>query len=213
MRRWADGMRRDLAFGIAPGVQGIPGTTAVGGRCALMTGNGGTPRATASEWSDRRIPIREDMAFQRASWRAERLAWIAMAVIALAGLAGGLGGASLFGLEAEGRNGDLAVRMPLVARVDAPVRFVIEVTGQPAGAPVDLRFGDRFRGGMAIQDLRPAPEAGTGGREGLVHRHRAGSDGTLRVTIDAKPRSPGWLAFEVATAGGLRVVSKQLVLP
>lgn len=142
------------------------------------------------------IEVENDPAFHRRMWRMRRRGWIAMQVIALAGLAGLLGPGPLSLATAEHPAG-LRVEHNRFARADAPQTLRVHAPAtmsRPEGYRLALsrRFLDRIQ----IDEVTPPPVAAETTSDRIVFVF-AGSP-ALTATFHFTPRSTGFMRAEVA---------------
>ena len=71
------------------------------------------------------IEVNQDLDFQRAEWRFQRLAWVALALVAVASILGVFGGGPVAQTSSSSPGGELRVEHERIARRNAVTRFVL----------------------------------------------------------------------------------------
>jgi len=156
-------------------------------------------------------PIAEDMDFQVRNWRAERIGWILMAIVVVAGL---------FGLFARGPVSDgriargtaLAVEYERFAHTTARTYFTIRIA-RPSTPEVHLRLSRAFVETYDIEVLQPPPLRATAGPSGLELMVTRPGAGDLAVDIAARPRRFGRASLAVGVEGQASVSFTQFIYP
>lgn len=157
------------------------------------------------------LEIDEDMGFQRFAWRAQRVAWVAGALVLVAALLGVFGNGPLS--NATERDGDFALEHDRFVRLQAPetLEFDLPVTGNTGEA--ELRLSGGWVKRMEVEQVTPEPESVEGGAESLTFHFRAGEgEQVLEVSIQFEPSQPGRIRG-TAEAGEASVDFTQWVYP
>ncbi|MER7113349.1 hypothetical protein ABT332_02530 [Saccharomonospora azurea] len=167
------------------------------------------------EASDVADVIDERPAFQRREWRVNRVAWVGLVLILLAGLAGLWGGGALGQARVTGADGRLQVDY------DRFVRNLGESTLQvrfPPGSAhegsIRLSLSQDYLADNEVMATTPDPMSVTAEGDRLVYEFGVRGDGPLTVTFDLRPNSG--LGVLEATVGGTSakpVRIRQLVYP
>ena len=157
----------------------------------------------------------EPMAHQRWEWTLERVAWVIMALVIVAGLLGGLGAGPLASREAAAPDGSLVVEYYAIERAAAPNTLVLRL-GPKAGesSQIDLAFSRPFAEGTQLDSLVPEPVQTTA-REGEIVHTFAASDLTGGSTIVCRYQHQrfGSLDYRIAIQGREPARVRQIVLP
>jgi hypothetical protein len=163
------------------------------------------------------LQIEEDIAFQRRSWRVQRVAWAVMALILLAGLLGVFGSGPLSQATAS-MPGVLAVEYQRFARYDTPDTLSIRLEPAATGGPA-VRVGlDRaYLDHSKIDSMVPPPARVHGAGDRLVYEFPIAEPGRpLTITLALEPQQIGIVHGRVTLErdGGVETVSfRQLVYP
>jgi hypothetical protein len=99
------------------------------------------------------LQLREDMRFQRRSWRIQRVAWAGMVLFLLAGVAGLFGGGPLSDARTTSRT--LDVRYDRLVRRGIPSELV--VTFSPRHDVSRIAMDTRYLDRAGIQQVWPRP--------------------------------------------------------
>jgi hypothetical protein len=146
------------------------------------------------------------MAFQRRSWTIQRVGWVILALIVLAGLVG-LTGPGLLSDRTVGSPA-LSAQYQRFQRETKLTRFMIRMPG--AGDPT-LKLGHDFQAGYEISDVQPQPVHGNAGAHGLTWRFDP-VVGDLVVVIWARPRRFGPATIDLQS-GAARLTLRCFVYP
>lgn len=148
---------------------------------------------------ENKLPVEEDMGFQRASWIVERIGWAVFAVLLVCALSGLFARGPLSTAAAEHPRSGLQVTYERFQRQTLLTRFDLRL-GEVAGGDVKLHLGPQFQATYEIQSIAPRPLRSTAGREGLDFFFEPSQGALLPVTIWAKPRQFGFRTIEAAAA-------------
>lgn len=142
-----------------------------------------------------------DMPFQRRFWRMQRLAWVAMASLVLAALAGGFGGG---GPLAEGvhRQAGVEIAWSRIQRLGAVTPMRVQLAGMTDGEAAALRFEPGFLAEWRLRGMLPAPRAADAGAAGLRLVPASAGDGGAAVVLRVEPIGwPGFRRLRVQAGG------------
>ena len=143
-------------------------------------------------------PIQEDMQFQRRTWLAERIGWIVMAALLVAGLAGIFFHGPLSRTIARNADESVAIDYERFAHKTALTHFVIR-TSAPLPDHVLVRLGPSFANMHDIDSIEPRPVRSSGG--------------DLGVYVAARPKRFGLMSLQVEVEGRGALNIAQLVYP
>lgn len=153
------------------------------------------------------------LGFQRRSWRVERLGWLAMLGLVLAGLLGAFGGSGwLAGATATTPDGALRITYDRVQRQMLPTVFRVEALRPPPDGRLQLRLGDALPAHWRVRSLLPHPAESHSDAGDLVLTLQAGSPGPL-VALEAEPEGAGIFRLAVGLADGPPAILRILVWP
>jgi hypothetical protein len=112
------------------------------------------------------LEIEQDIAFQYRHWRRERLGWMVMALILIAGLSGIFGHHPLAKATSRTADGQLSIDYDRYARFDSSAEIVVTV--RPEGQkdePTRLWFDAAYLDSLRVLAVSPQPLRGEA-REG-----------------------------------------------
>lgn len=169
------------------------------------------PQDTVDEWASRRYPIEEDMAFQRRSWRVQRIGWAAMVLALCLAAAGFFSVGPLSTGTFESPDGRLAVEAGRSLRNGATATFRLRIA--PASAETELRIDSSFLRDFLVDAMQPAPVRSSGSPEHVSLVFAAPPDGSaLVVTLTVRPDTVGWIRTGFSVGPSAAEVG-QLVYP
>lgn len=159
------------------------------------------------------LELVEDVAGERRAWRVRRVAFVALALVVSAAVAGAFGAGPLARARVEREGVRLAYDRLL--RVQTPATLTLEVP-VPEGTPgarrlwLDRGWVERVR----LTRLVPDPEVveAADDRLWLVVRTGAAA-GRARLTVDYAPEALGALALRAGVEGGPTLAVRQWVYP
>ena len=161
---------------------------------------------------NRTYPFQEDMQFQRRTWLAERIGWIAMAALLLAGLAGIFFHGPLSHTVARSSDESISVEYERFAHKTALTHLIVR-TDAPLPDHVLVRLGPSFANMHDIDSLEPRPVRSSGGSYGLEFLFARSSAGDLGVYVAARPKRFGFMSLHVEVEGRGALNIAQLVYP
>ena len=159
----------------------------------------------------RTYPVREDVRFQAATWTLERVAWVLLALVPLAALAGIFSHGPLSHKTAVPADSNLSLRYERFQRMTVQTRFVVRMPSVQADE-VRLRLSPSFQRIYDIQSMQPEPLRSSAGAEGLELYFRP-AQGSLAAVIWATPRDFGRFNFRAETDAGEPVEMPVLIYP
>lgn len=159
------------------------------------------------------LEVAQDLEFQRQEWRIQRVAWVMMALVLLAGLAGLLGSGPLAHASTEADGLTVAYDRIVRARAPIEVRFVLApdlVSSGRAEIWIDRSMLDK----ADIQRIVPEPESEQAGADRVVFVVAATEPGALvEVAFGLEAHDPGGFAADAGIVDGPRVALSGFVLP
>jgi hypothetical protein len=158
------------------------------------------------------VQVPEDLDFQRKGWKIQRIGWVCMALLILAGGLGAAGQGPLAKRAVATSDGGLTVRYERFIRLEAPSTLELRIAPgveEPA-LWVSAGYLERIR----IRSITPAPREERLGAD----RHVFLFAGTApaaggAISVQIEPHSVGSLVGEAGIVGGQSVGFRQLVLP
>lgn len=161
------------------------------------------------------LQINQDMPHQRREWRAQRIGWLAMALLLVAALAGLLGPGPLSSSVASAPDGALRVEYDRFERLQAPNELRIGLPADVAGAgSVRLRLNREFVENADIERFDPQPESVAVDADGFVYEFVVNPAGSAPTVIaHYQYRTAGSTPVRVSIEGGPAVAFSQWVYP
>jgi hypothetical protein len=163
-------------------------------------------------WRNRTHPIKEDMAFQRATWRAERIGWAFLGLIAVLALLGLFSNGLLSTASVESPAGDLRVTYERFQRNGAPAEIKLEAVPQP-GRQLAIRISAQMLDAVTIEAITPRPEAERGIANGVEFVFAVEPGEPLTVYMNVRPNSVGFLAGEIGIGESRPTRLSQFIYP
>jgi hypothetical protein len=162
---------------------------------------------------DRDLEIEQHDAFQRREWRVERVGWVLLALLLLAGLSGLLGPGPLSWATAGTSSDPVRVEYQRVTHheADDAVTLGFSPDAVEDGA-VTVELTGSWVGAVDIQGISPEPGEQRATPGGVVLEIPVERSGDVEVTISFRPQEYGRLAL-MAAVGDSSVSLTQLVLP
>lgn len=148
----------------------------------------------------RSYPVREDMRFQNAVWRIERVTWVLLALVPLAALVGIFSQGPLSEKTAQAPNSALSLEYEHFQRMTVLSRFVVRIPAARSDE-VRLRLSPSFQQVYEIQSMQPEPVRSSAGAAGLDLFFRP-VEGDLAAVIWATPRNFGLVNLRAETDSG-----------
>ena len=161
------------------------------------------------------LEIGQDIDFQRQEWRAQRIGWVVMALIAVAALAGLMGNGVLARATAGGSADPLRLEYARFDRMQSPSSLQVEVAGEAVtGEQVEVLVDQDYLQGVQIENVVPEPEAVRGAANDVVYVFAVDMPGQpLTVTFDVRHTDFGAKTGRVALPDGAAIEFGQLVYP
>lgn len=165
------------------------------------------------------LQLHQDLAFQRRSWKVQRIGWIMMALFVLAGIMGLLGPGLLSHTTISTPTQSLQVEYDRLIRLHASTRLKVQATPTTstvgdADRMMQIQIRRKYLEQFQIAHILPEPEAvviqPTNLRYGFLISK---SDQPTSITIDLEPKQVGWIEGEIGLSADTQVQFKQWVYP
>lgn len=163
--------------------------------------------------SEGSVSISEDMDFQNAWWRFERIAWYVLAVVIIADAIGLLGQGWLARTQHTAGDGTLRLSYDRIQRANAPSEITLQFS--PAAVHngrVNVFASQNIVKQLGAQRIIPEPQSSQIGSGGITYTFPAGAS-PANVSIALQPLRPGICRIELSIAGAQPVRAGILVLP
>lgn len=160
------------------------------------------------------LDIDERPNFQRRSWVVERVGWLSMASILLAGILGlfgnGIFGPSMVTTEDE----RLSLQYERFWRQRAPMSLRLDLRPRSGERSVRVRFDASYLEALRIAEVSPRPSTVQAAGSAYVYEFLLSEPlGPLAVTIEAEPKRWGALTGSVGLEDGARLEFEQFIYP
>ncbi|HXE56623.1 MAG TPA: hypothetical protein VNK43_01365 [Gemmatimonadales bacterium] len=161
------------------------------------------------------LQVEEDPRFTRREWRLQRVGWIAMLAVALAGLVGLAGRGPLSSATAGEPAGALAVRYERIVRHEAPTQLRIRLgPGVARKGRVRVVLDRGYLEGVEIEWVLPEPAAVAAAADRFIYDFAiAEPDRAGEVVFGLRPDRLWRRRARVGLERGPAVEFTQLVLP
>lgn len=156
-----------------------------------------------------------DIPFQRRVWTAERVAWVGLALLSLAGLLGVLGRGGPFSeAEVVTPDGALRIRYERFQRMLAPATFRIELGPRPpVGETVEVQFGADVLEGWRLVGLMPSPASSRGVPGGLAFSLPVSAGAGQVLAVETVAERAGIVQASIGTLSGPPARMRAMVWP
>jgi hypothetical protein len=160
------------------------------------------------------LEISDDLKFTRLSWKAERIGWLVLAAVLVAGILGLLGSGVFSSATAGEAGAPLRVRFERFAHFEADDRLTVTFRPQVHGGLSSLWIEDRYLDDVEIREIVPTPERIElqPGRKVYYFPTAAGAD-VIQVWFDLSYKKAGRLAGRIGTSDAPPVELKQFIYP
>jgi hypothetical protein len=163
-------------------------------------------------WRNRTHPIKEDMQFQRATWRAERIGWALLWLIMILALLGLFSEGLLSTTSAESPAGDLRVTYGRFQRSGAPAEVKLEAAPQN-GQEVVIRVSAPMLDAFTIESISPRPQAERGVTNGIELVFPVAAGEPLTAYMNVRPHKVGFVSSEIGIGRGRPAQLNQFIYP
>ena len=168
-----------------------------------------------SERSDR-LEIAEDMDFQRASWRVQRVGWAVMSAIVVAALLGFFGGGPLSSAQAGDAQSGLSLEYDRFTRLNSPQTLDVQIAGAAIHPDSTVRFwlDRKWIESNEVSSVSPEPEAAELEADRIIYTFKTSrSTAPLRARFHLENRAMGIVYGRGGLVGGQSYSFKQFSYP
>ncbi|HET7584279.1 MAG TPA: hypothetical protein VFK13_05195 [Gemmatimonadaceae bacterium] len=138
------------------------------------------------------IDVDQALEGQGRGWRAQRVGWVLMLLIVLAGLLGLAGRGPLATATAGGGDAALRIEYQRFARHGSPLRLVLHVAPNVAARDSTVRvwIGRRLLQAAEVSDILPTPAATAAGPDGDIYAFRVADPARdATIAFDVQPQA------------------------
>lgn len=158
------------------------------------------------------VAVGEDLKFQHAWWRFERIVWFVFLLIILCDIAGVFGRGPV--AKARMSNSALQVAYERVGRYGTP--SIVDVALEPSAVQSDGKYhlfvSKSLVDELGMERVVPSPESTAIGAGGLTYTFPA-VPGQASVKFALQPSKPGVFRFFVQSPGATPLEARVLVMP
>lgn len=162
------------------------------------------------------IEISEDMKFQERSWRAQRVAWVIMLLVAVAALFGLFGGGPLAHATAGSLESGLRVEYDRFTRLRGQSRMIAEIGASAirSDSSVRLWLDREWLDRHDVLSITPSPkESGLQADEVVYTFSATPGSSAVRVTFVLESRRLGSAKGRAGLVGGPSYAFRQITYP
>jgi hypothetical protein len=161
------------------------------------------------------LDIDEDMQFQRRSWALQRVGWMAMLLVVVAGLLGIFGGDGALNQASLGAAAStLRVTYTPFTRVISPMKLHFQIQDASGADQTRIWISRDYLDEMEIRTLEPEAESVEVTSDRLVYTFRLGDINTpAGITFMMEPQRVGSLSGRIGVEGGDSYEFTQFVFP
>ena len=162
----------------------------------------------------RDLQVEEDLTFQRRLWTAQRIGWVAFAVVLLLALLGLFGDGPLADRVLRSPDGRLTVSLHRFERHRSPSAIVVRVRPEQGEESVEVWVSRDFAEDQRFETVHPEPDAVTVGADRFVYEFRVGADEReVEISFDTQPDGIGRANGRIGVLDGPSVAFGQFVFP
>lgn len=152
------------------------------------------------EFVPRTYPIRDEIAFQRKSWRLERLGWFGLVLLMLLTLLGVFSKGPLSTRHISSADGTLHVEYQRFLRHGAHSRLIVTARSAPSGSAV-LQFSAQLLEAFTLEGIHPEPQSSASRQGGLLLESRADAQGGVTLYLALRPEALGPVEHSISLNG------------
>jgi hypothetical protein len=160
------------------------------------------------------LEISEDLKFTRTSWKFERIGWLGLAAVLVAGLLGLLGPGIFSSATAGDADGPLRVNYERFGHFEADDRLTVWVNPHGPDGIASFWVEDTYLDHVDIRDIHPRPARIELQQGRKVYFFQATSGGDpVQVRFDLTYKKAGRLAGRLGTLTSPGVEVRQFIYP
>ena len=161
------------------------------------------------------IDINEDVPFQRREWKLQRIGWVVIALLLLAGLLGVWGRGPLTTKQITDAASASWVEYHSVDHYQADTTFSLHVgSGAVTADTLRITLNRAYLDRIQLQGIEPEPAAQELRGNGVVYVFDVATPGQpVAVTFEHVFTQPGTATAEIGIEGGPALSFRQFVLP
>jgi hypothetical protein len=162
-----------------------------------------------------KLDLDEDMEFQEKDWRAERIAWVFMALFVIAGLLGVFGRGGISNASQKSADNKMEVKYQRFLRYHTEDELEIKINRNTKSNSLHLLLGKAFNKKIQVQSIDPKPEKMLITEKGVLYIFPvAPALRKANITFYIKPEKMGSLQTYIAcNEEGSQVQFNQYIYP
>jgi hypothetical protein len=134
--------------------------------------------------------VGESPSFQRREWRVDRVGWVVMALILVAGLVGVWGGGLLGNVTATGSDGRVSVDYDRFVRNLGQSSLIVTFPpGSAEQGAISMSIDQQYLTANEVESTTPEPDSVTARNGRFVFEFPAADDTALTARFDLRPNS------------------------
>ena len=169
-------------------------------------------RKSNDPWADREHPVKENMAFQKKNWAAQRIGWMVLLLVVVLALLGLFSDGPLSHARAVSADGSLQVEYQRFLKHGAESDLRIIAAPASPQREISITMDRALADSMSVEYLMPQPEASSGGEQGLQLTYAAPEREPAILSLKIRPGSFGRVRGRVSFADQ-SVVLNQFIYP
>jgi hypothetical protein len=159
------------------------------------------------------LEVPDDLEFSRKSWAVERIGWLGLAAVLLAGIFGLLG-SGIFSSATAGELGDpIRVEYERFGHFEADDRLTVWVRPRGDNAMMSFWVEDRYLDHVEIRDIMPRPARIELKHDRKVYFFEAVGNDPVQVRFDITYKKAGRVAGRLGTLDSPAVEVRQFIYP
>jgi hypothetical protein len=157
---------------------------------------------------------RELCAFQQREWRWQRVGWILLVGVVVAGLAGLLGDGPLSSTSSSSMDGAVQASFDRFLHRSDPSVVTLRISERRRDGSLQVHIGSEFLHRVRLLRITPEPESEIPGAGGINFQFASDEAGApAEIAFRFEPKEWGSLQSDVALDDGSRVNVAQFVYP
>ena len=159
------------------------------------------------------LELEQDLAFQKRSWRVQRFAWVVLALMLAAALAGFAGSGPLTRASRAAHDGRFLVDYERFARMQAPSRLRVHFSQEAVRAgEVRIWFDRGYIEKTRLEQIVPPPKGAEVGEKRLTYVFAVEDGQSAMIIFDLQFQTFGRVSARLGT-GETALDFEQLVYP
>ena len=161
------------------------------------------------------LEVDRDERFQRREWRIQRISWVLVTLIIVAGLLGAFGGGPLAHATASASGVPIRLDYDRTVRYEVPseLRIILDPSAIRPDGVTQLWLPHRYLDHVAIEQVTPQPVRTIGGASGALYEFHLTPGQAAVVSFTVKPRRAGMIDGQLVLPDRRGLSFRQFVFP